>query len=260
MNTGKDRITASKFKDATNKISDNYDIINSEKSRTVIANVCGYYSRYESKATRWGLMNEHVARKLYIKLNKSNHRDFIVVEPGFYIDIDNPFIGASPDGLVNCSCHEPGLLEIKCPWTFRALTIEVYTSKKDSCLVIKNGHIQLKRNHAYYYQIQCQMLCTGRKWCDFFLCTTRNSFLEKIPYDISFMEVAIKKAKLVYEALIMPEIFSRSLKVTLEIEKHVKETMHDIINIVCDGSLNTLAIEKVSNNSIDEYVDFIVEK
>ena len=57
----------------------------------------------------------------------------------------------------------------------------------------------------------------------------------------------------------MPEIFSRSLKVTLEIKKHVKETMHDIINIVCDGALNMFAIEKVSNNSI-EYVDFIVEK
>ena len=111
----KDRITASKFKDATNNISDNYDIINSVQSRTVIANVCGYYSRYESKATRLGLMNEHVARKLYIKLNKSNRQDFIVVEPGFYIDIDNLFIGASPDGLVNFSCHEPGLLEIKCP-------------------------------------------------------------------------------------------------------------------------------------------------
>ena len=60
------------------------------------------------------------------------------------------------------------------------------------------------------------------------------------------MEVANKKAKLVYETLIMPELFSRSLKVTLEIEKPVKETMHDIINIACDGALNMLAIEKVS--------------
>ena len=37
-----------------------------------------------------------------------------------------PFLGASPDGIVSCQCHKPGFLEIKCPWTFRGLSIHEF--------------------------------------------------------------------------------------------------------------------------------------
>ena len=31
----------------------------------------------------------------------------------------SPFLGASTDGLVTCSCHENRFLEIKCPYNYR---------------------------------------------------------------------------------------------------------------------------------------------
>lgn len=76
----------------------------------------------------------------------------------FYVDRDvqqvgfipHPSIdmaGASPDGLV----AEDGLLELKCPNT--ATHIET----------LLTGRIPDK----YHKQMQFQMACTGRQWCDF---------------------------------------------------------------------------------------------
>ena len=55
--------------------------------------------------------------------------------------------GASPDGLVG----DDGLLELKCPLT--ATHIDT----------LRNGSIPDK----YIKQMQFQMACTGREWCDF---------------------------------------------------------------------------------------------
>jgi len=78
--------------------------------------------------------------------------------------MENQFIGANPDGLIECTCHEPGVLEIKCPWSCRNLSIKEYAESKQSFLEInESGEIHLKRNHQYYYQVQCQMLRTKER-------------------------------------------------------------------------------------------------
>ena len=64
--------------------------------------------------------------------------------------IDHPSIdmcGASPDGLVGGD----GLIEIKCPQPITHTT------------TIETGEIHKR----YIHQMQWQMSCTGRKWCDF---------------------------------------------------------------------------------------------
>jgi len=73
------RITASKFKDAVQKINDNMTVKNPDKSRTFISKVCRYYPKFESKATQWGITNEPIARKNYTTQNKSKHKKFKVV-------------------------------------------------------------------------------------------------------------------------------------------------------------------------------------
>jgi putative phage-type endonuclease len=97
---------------------------------------------YESPAMRWGTEQEPFARAAY-----EFRTDADVALAGF---VDHPGIaasGASPDGLVG----EDGLLEIKCPNT--ATHIETLLS----------GSIPQK----YFDQMQWQMACTGRAWCDF---------------------------------------------------------------------------------------------
>ncbi len=93
-------------------------------------------------AMQWGTDHEPEARSAYeFELGVS------VLEIGFVDHASIPMSGASPDGLVN----PDGLLEIKCPDT--KAHIETLLTKKVP--------------EKYVKQMQWQMACTGRKWCDF---------------------------------------------------------------------------------------------
>ncbi|KMQ81509.1 hypothetical protein RF55_26124, partial [Lasius niger] len=64
---------------------------------------------------KYGRNKEEIARKeLAMKLNKK------IKSCGLFIDIKNPFLGASPDGLI----EENGLMEIKCLLWAEHLTAE----------------------------------------------------------------------------------------------------------------------------------------
>ena len=99
-------------------------------------------STFTNAAMEWGTEQEPAARAAY-----SARTGELVEEAGF---IDHPRVassGASPDGLVG----DDGLVEFKCPNTATHL---------DTLLA---GAVPNK----YVTQMQWQMACTGRKWCDF---------------------------------------------------------------------------------------------
>ena len=88
----------------------------SEKlSKSTMDIVLQYASKVDVPATRYGTKMEKTARESYNSKMIAQHADFEVKETGLHISLDQPYLGASPDGLVNCSCHSNGLLEIKCP-------------------------------------------------------------------------------------------------------------------------------------------------
>lgn len=97
---------------------------------------------YQSAAMAWGIEAEPFARQTYMEV-----QGVTVDEVGFIPHPTIQMAGASPDGFVG----EVGLVEIKCPNT--ATHIETLLST----------NIPSK----YYSQMQWQMACTGRKWCDF---------------------------------------------------------------------------------------------
>ena len=97
---------------------------------------------YINAAMQWGTDQEPSAKAAY-----SFMTDRAVEDCGF---IPHPTIaeaGASPDGLIG----EDGLLEVKCPNS--AAHIET----------LLTGTIDGK----YILQMQFQMACAGRVWCDF---------------------------------------------------------------------------------------------
>ena len=89
--------------------------------------------------------------------------------------------GASPDGLVG----DDGCVEIKCPNT--ATMIET----------LLTGTVPQK----YFAQMQFQMACAGRAWCDYVVFDPRmptkaQLFIKRVPRDdvfIADMEAEIKK-------------------------------------------------------------------
>jgi len=95
---------------------------------------------YINQAMQDGIDREFYARERYVQ-------QFGEVEEVGFIQHPTLEAGASPDGLVG----DDGLIEIKCPLgtthTETLMTQEVPSK--------------------YIPQIQFQLLCTGRKWCDF---------------------------------------------------------------------------------------------
>jgi len=131
--------------------------------------------RYSNAAMQWGLDTEPQARAAY-----EFFRDQAVQEVGFLEHARIPMTGASPDGLVG----DGGMIEIKCPNT--ATHIDTLLNKKV--------------DGKYVTQMQWQMACAERDWCDFVSFDPRmpehlRLFVERVFRDderIGELEAAVK--------------------------------------------------------------------
>ena len=125
-------------------------------------------STFSNAHMEWGTEQEPHARAAY-----SARTGELVEEVGF---VDHPSVansGASPDGLVG----DEGLVEFKCPATSTHL---------DTLLA---GEVPSK----YIAQMQWQMACTGRKWCDFCSYDPRlpehlRMFVKRVPRDDEYIK------------------------------------------------------------------------
>ena len=50
---------------------------------------------------------------------EKQHSKLQMVEPGLFISMERPYIGASPDAIVSCECCGKGVVEVKCPFCFK---------------------------------------------------------------------------------------------------------------------------------------------
>ena len=98
---------------------------------------------------------------------------------GLHINPQYPHLGASPDGLISCSCCGNGLLEIKCPYSKRNLDP---TQIVDSSFYLKptESGLKLSKVHDYYHQVQGQMTICERSYCDFVCWTPLGMHIEWI--------------------------------------------------------------------------------
>ncbi|XP_076098430.1 uncharacterized protein LOC143068342 [Mytilus galloprovincialis] len=159
-------------------------------------------------ALRHGKKFEHVARESYLHDKKNLHDNLECKLSGFVIDNNSPYLGCSPDGLLECKCCGQGCLEIKCPYKFSE-----ETPINAACLDKTNFHIEndtplMKRNDTspYYCQIQCQLAVTKRKWCDFVLFTFKGVHHERIPFDEQFWSNVFPKLASFYSSYVLPKI------------------------------------------------------
>eukprot|EP00102_Acyrthosiphon_pisum_P023108 XP_016660318.1 PREDICTED: uncharacterized protein LOC100573605 isoform X2 [Acyrthosiphon pisum] len=158
---------------------------------------------YKIKSIEYGRMMETVAKQKFEEIFK------IIIEPvGLCVDENDPYIAASPDGLI----EDDSIIEIKCP--FSAITevnmLEAVKNGKVSfCQIDKEKCVTLKTNHDYYYQIQTQLHVTKRTKCYFFIFTDNWSYNIIISYDVNFWNTKIKlQLDKFYKECLLPELIS----------------------------------------------------
>lgn len=143
--------------------------------------------------SRWGCKHESLARKLYEEIQKTKHIDFAVADAGLKISNERCYFGATADGLTSCSCCGKGCIEIKCPSCIN-LKKEIEVSSKKVCLeTVSGGQTTLKKDHAFYYQIQAQMYCLHVEHGDFVLWQPNQIFIQRIAIDIHLLNVELPK-------------------------------------------------------------------
>eukprot|EP00112_Aurelia_sp_Birch-Aquarium-sp1_P018060 Seg4256.2 transcript_id=Seg4256.2/GoldUCD/mRNA.D3Y31 product="hypothetical protein" protein_id=Seg4256.2/GoldUCD/D3Y31 len=133
-----------------------YKVSRMQDSKSLLESVMQYKPPFTSKYTEYGKAMEPEACRSFFLEESKNHENFTIYQSGLVIDADFPCLGASPDGIVTCSCHGTGVLEIKCPYKYKDGLIG-WSNAKDFPI---DETLLVKQNHMYYYQIQLQMeLC-----------------------------------------------------------------------------------------------------
>ena len=66
------------------------------------------------------------------------------------------------------------------------------------CLEVRDGELTLKKRHAYYAQVQAQMLVCGKELCDFVVWTTVEFVTLCILFDPMFACKACKEKQITF--------------------------------------------------------------
>ena len=194
------RITASNFKSAV-RTNPN------QPSVSLIKRICYPQQHvFTNSATRWGCEHEATAVDEFFNWFSLDHDDPELLSCGFVISKKFPFLGASPDGIVTCSCHGKYLIEVKCPHRCSNKSLQEAVQESSFYLKDKEGILALDNSHSYYYQVQCQLGVTGMDKGFFIVWTPDKLHIEEIQADQPFFEANVAAANILIEKAILPEI------------------------------------------------------
>lgn len=138
--------------------------------RRMVREYHGYPSEFQGNiATEYGTNNEPIALMHYEREYKN------YVDKAGFVAHENGWLGASPDGYIG----DEGLIEIKCP----------YSRRKDA------DFISISEQPHYMAQIQVQLECTGREWCDFYQWSKHGHMLERVYRDNKWLDENLPRLK-----------------------------------------------------------------
>lgn len=188
-----------------------------QPSMSLLQQVCyPKTTSFKSTATTYGCAHEKEALEQYKAIISPKHTGFNVKQCGLFLDEDHPYLGASPDALVECTCCGLGVVEVKCPWCARdAESLDELAGSSNFCLIkLPDGSLQLSKSHQYYHQCQLQMHVTHRTYCDFIVWHTEGLHVERLSIDQQLLQQVLPKAKQFFRMCILPELagkwFTRS--------------------------------------------------
>ncbi len=204
---------------------------------TILTITSKLYSSSKLKAgdpRQYGKENEKVAISEYKEfLHDSGHVAVHITEIGMNVHPDFPFIGASPDALVQCDCCGSRLLEVKCPKSHEYDPESVIFEDKNFALTKDGDNIRMKENHKYFYQVQTQMMVFELDTCDFVV-WGRNAFiLCEVQKNDTICADITKKSCQFFRQCILPELYTRRLEKEKSESKCVKNDTEEKEYCIC---------------------------
>ena len=129
---------------------------------------------------------------------------------GLHVDINDPYLGATPDGIVSCDCCGVGLLEIKCPFKYKNSILSDIDDRQFYLEKDQTGELKLKSSHDYYAQVQAQLSICDKPYCDFVCWTTTSIHVERIQANLEFMKSIYPKLRQFFSNYLLPELLTNS--------------------------------------------------
>ena len=209
FNFRKGVITASKAHDVLTKI---------EKVRNKKGGVISMWSLNQNisglkfvnpdlHALKYGRTMEVEAINCFSNIMKE-HTNFTVSNCGLYLHSELPYVGGSPDGIVNCDCCGRACLEIKCPFSINYTSPTNPDIKLPYLVKNENDKLTINKRHRYFTQCQVQMGVTNLKKSYFLVWSPHGHVLDCISFDAELWDCMKKKFYEYYNDYYLKSIFS----------------------------------------------------
>lgn len=192
------RITASQCKRALMK--------ETTSPTKAVSEILGYNNKIQTGHMRDGICSEGEIIEQYMKITNNK-----VQKSGFFVSKTHPFLGASPDGLID----DDGSIEVKKIHPHYNETLEAALKRLhivkdvDGCLIVNE-------NHKYYYQMQQQLFCTGRRWTDFVASDGTHLFVRRVDFNEDFWNNNLPKLKKFFYNILLLELAYPRVKYGIE--------------------------------------------
>ena len=191
------RITASQCKRALMKTT---------SPTKAVSEILGYNNNIETDCMRDGIKSEGVIIQQYTNMTKNK-----VQQCGLFVSKSHPFLGASPDGLIDDDgCIEVKKIHPRCNETLEDAMKRLHVVKE------LDGSLVINETHKYYHQIQQQLFCTKRRWTDFVASDGNVLFVKRVEYNQDFWDLNLPRLKKFYYKVLLLELAYPRVKFGIE--------------------------------------------
>lgn len=168
------------------------------------------YPKFQgSVATRYGKESEGLAKE------QIRERGCIVMDRGLVLCAGDPWLAASPDGIINNK-----LLEVKCPITLSACTsLNDALTATNQDIRVEGGQyiVNPKGPRGYYRQLQLGMHCLGLKTSCLVIWTPVQHLELDVPYDNGFVTTYMQRLRSFYFKHMLPKVVDEFVEGRLQL-------------------------------------------
>ena len=192
-----------------------YEVLHTNQdqpSSSLLKRLCSSeHKKINTAPLEWGRTNEDTACSDYCRQQKEEHTEFSCTASGLVVNPKYPYLGATPDGWVECECCGRGIVEIKCPYTYRN-THPNAINEGTFYLQCLSDRLKLDPKHKYYYQVQMQLSICEVNYCDFVVWTLAGMATIRIHRSEAFFNEVQPSLHAFFKNCILPELLTRKLQ------------------------------------------------